>query len=116
GLVRIDRHTGKSTRLPLNYVFSITSHPRLGILAGGHSGLTGVDHKGGVATYNAVTHEIGSIFAVITDHQGRVWCASEGQGLLQFLDSTRTFKKYTTADGLPSDLVYSILEDRQGKL
>lgn len=116
GLVRIDKRTGRTENLPVPYVFSLIRHPQLGILAGGHAGLSIVSPDGRITRYGAAEHEIGSIFCVMTDRKGRIWCASEGQGLLQFNEQTGTFKKYTVANGLPSDLVYAILEDRLGKL
>lgn len=48
------------------------------------------------------------------DRHHALWFTSEGGGLIR-LDSSRThFRRYTKADGLPTDYTYRILEDRAG--
>ena len=50
------------------------------------------------------------------DRNHTLWFTSEGGGLIR-LDSSRTgFRRYTKADGLPTDYTYRILEDRTGHL
>lgn len=45
-----------------------------------------------------------------------VWLATYGGGLKRLQVSTKTFKSYRRAQGLPSDTVYSIRQDKSGKL
>jgi diguanylate cyclase (GGDEF)-like protein len=53
--------------------------------------------------------------AVAEDSHGNLWLASEGQGLfLQAPDGSR--QQFTTAQGLPSDVVHSLLPDASGRL
>ncbi|MCS4305971.1 diguanylate cyclase (GGDEF)-like protein [Rheinheimera pacifica] len=53
--------------------------------------------------------------AVVQDQHGAFWLASEGQGLFrQAADGSRT--RYTQADGLPSDVIHSLLVDSNGLL
>ncbi|PKM19048.1 MAG: GGDEF domain-containing protein [Gammaproteobacteria bacterium HGW-Gammaproteobacteria-15] len=53
--------------------------------------------------------------AVVQDQQGAFWLASEGQGLFrQAPDGSRT--RYTQADGLPSNVIHSLLVDSRGHL
>ncbi|MFL5741924.1 MAG: two-component regulator propeller domain-containing protein [Flavisolibacter sp.] len=52
-------------------------------------------------------------------HEGRnknFWVGTDGGGLLLFNRSTGTFKRFTTAEGLPSNSILRILEDDQGNL
>lgn len=53
--------------------------------------------------------------AVTEDKQGALWLASEGQGLFRQLpDGSR--QQFTQSQGLPSDVVHSLLVDDQGRL
>ncbi|HEY0667909.1 MAG TPA: ATP-binding protein, partial [Sphingobacteriaceae bacterium] len=66
--------------------------------------------------FDPIKYKTGSIFSIRIDKKGRIWCASEGQGLMRFFEKEKTFKKYTMKDGLPSNIVYGILEDKRGHL
>lgn len=53
--------------------------------------------------------------AVAEDSHGGYWLASEGQGLFyQHTDGSR--RQYTTTDGLPSNVVHSVLVDTAGRV
>jgi signal transduction histidine kinase/DNA-binding response OmpR family regulator/ligand-binding sensor domain-containing protein len=86
------------------------------IITGGHNGLHILSNKNEIKNYDAVKYNIGSLFCVVEDDRQFLWLASEGQGLIKFDPRHDTFQKYTTADGLSSDLVYGIIPDRQGNL
>jgi len=51
-----------------------------------------------------------SVNKVFEDTNGRLWIATEN-GLCLFNKITRKFKRFTTADGLPSNIIYAMLED-----
>jgi len=53
---------------------------------------------------------------VFEDSQGRIWIGTFGGGVSKYIDSNNTFKRYTTANGLPHDIVFSIEEDHYGNL
>ncbi|MFN3402708.1 MAG: two-component regulator propeller domain-containing protein [Cytophagaceae bacterium] len=58
-----------------------------------------------------------SVSDIFEDSQGNVWFASRVEGLARLLDfENRTFEKFTTKDGLPSNSIQSILEDDKGNL
>ena len=48
------------------------------------------------------------------DPEGSLWIGTWGQGLLRYHDET--FETYTTREGLPTDVIYQILEDDQQNL
>lgn len=48
-------------------------------------------------------------------HDGTFWICTRS-GLYRFDDSSKELKQYTTAHGLPNNVVYGILEDSYGKL
>jgi ligand-binding sensor domain-containing protein len=50
------------------------------------------------------------------DRVGRLWVGTFGGGLNLFDPADRSFTVYGEADGLPSNTVYAILEDDQGRL
>lgn len=52
---------------------------------------------------------------IFEDSYNHLWFATEG-GLCRFDRSTHTFKRYTTANGLPSNFILSIAEDGNGRL
>lgn len=50
------------------------------------------------------------------DRHGRLWVGTLGGGLNLFHPETETFTRYTTADGLPNDVVNGMEEDGRGGL
>jgi len=56
------------------------------------------------------------IFCLHEDRHGFFWLGTWGAGLLKFDRRTDSFTSYSTKDGLPSDAIYGILEDRMGRL
>jgi len=50
------------------------------------------------------------ITSIFQDKENNIWIATEN-GLNLFNKKTRTFKKYTTKEGFPSNVIYSILQD-----
>ncbi|RFT14798.1 MAG: DNA-binding response regulator, AraC family [Candidatus Saccharicenans subterraneus] len=57
-----------------------------------------------------------SIISVFIDSQGLVWAGTNGGGLNRLDPATLTFTRYNEAHGLPSSVIYSILEDDDGFL
>jgi len=86
------------------------------IITGGHNGIHILSHNNDIQNYEASKYNIGSIFCLVEDDNEFLWLASEGQGLIKFDLSNEIFKKYTTGDGLYSDLVYGVIPDLYGNL
>ena len=57
-----------------------------------------------------------SIFYLSEDHSGIIWVGTSGGGLIKFNPDSGHYKIYTTNDGLPNNVIYSILEDQDGNL
>lgn len=86
------------------------------IITGGHNGIHVISHKNEIKNYDASKYNIGSIFCLVEDDDQCLWLASEGQGLIKLDMANETVRKYTSPDGLLSDLVYGILPDTYGNL
>jgi signal transduction histidine kinase/ligand-binding sensor domain-containing protein len=52
--------------------------------------------------------------SIYSDRDGNVWVGTNGQGLIRF--KNRTVRMFTTADGLPSNIVMTVLVSSDGKL
>tara|TARA_B100000809_G_C15139536_1_gene532442 strand:+ start:3862 stop:8208 length:4347 start_codon:yes stop_codon:yes gene_type:complete len=59
--------------------------------------------------YNDVT-------SIYEDKEGIVWIGTNGGGVDSFHPKTKTINYYTTADGLPNNIVYSTINDLKGNL
>ena len=55
-----------------------------------------------------------TISSVYEDRQGEIWIAIFGDGLYRLNSAGQVIGHYSQRDGLPSDAVFSILEDSQG--
>ncbi|MBO6620972.1 MAG: hypothetical protein JJ892_03935 [Balneola sp.] len=64
---------------------------------------------------NTETRNPERIQVIYTDTKGRIWLGSYS-GLYQFDPSGYSYEAYTTTEGLPSDVVYGILEDAEQNL
>ncbi len=76
------------------------------------------DH-GNIRFGNKVKNKIVDEFAVyniLEDSDHTLWFATNGGGLIRLNKDRRTFKRFTTSDGLPSNVVFSILEDNSRRL
>ncbi|HLO39091.1 MAG TPA: two-component regulator propeller domain-containing protein, partial [Lacibacter sp.] len=57
-----------------------------------------------------------TVRAIHEDKQKNFWLGTQGSGLLLFDRQTGKFKSFTTAEGLPSNTILRILEDKRGDL
>jgi signal transduction histidine kinase/ligand-binding sensor domain-containing protein len=51
------------------------------------------------------------VYKIFEDSEHALWFATTGCGLIKLSPDRKSTKRYTTANGLPSNVVYSILED-----
>jgi ligand-binding sensor domain-containing protein/signal transduction histidine kinase len=57
-----------------------------------------------------------SIFCLFQDREGTLWIGTGGGGLDRYVPETNSFVHYTEKNGLPSNVIYGILEDDSGDL
>ncbi|MDR0765487.1 MAG: response regulator [Odoribacteraceae bacterium] len=56
------------------------------------------------------------VTCVMEDHRGDAWVGSSNHGLCRLSADGCSFSHYTTADGLPNNTVFGVLEDARGML
>ncbi len=57
-----------------------------------------------------------NVISIAEDTKGNLWFGTWGEGLNRFDRASNMFTRYTSADGLPNDIVFGILPDDQGNL
>ncbi|MBK9196129.1 MAG: hypothetical protein IPO17_14370 [Flavobacteriales bacterium] len=134
-LVHVDARTGdiirRYTPPPVfgsganEQIKSITHHPDGTIWMGTERGLHHLDPKTGVwKVYRHDDRDPGSLPSdlVLTtcldpaEPEHVLWVGTNGGGLARFDLRTRKFKRYTTKDGLPNNVIYGILSDARKNL
>ncbi|GAO42346.1 hybrid sensor histidine kinase/response regulator transcription factor [Flavihumibacter petaseus] len=114
------RYKGALAPLPSNYISGIIEDGQGNLWVGSTAGLTVFDrNKTDTVTYqhtdNKKSLSNNTVNSVLEDNQGRIWAGTrEGLNLLN--RQTGEFQRFSTADGLPDDLILDILEDNQGTL
>jgi signal transduction histidine kinase/ligand-binding sensor domain-containing protein len=130
GLNRFDRATssfarylhdpGDSGSLSHNTVRAIYQDRSGALWIGTPQGLNRLDQATGTfIRYQADPQDPNSlssddILAIYQDRAGTLWVGTFGGGLNRFDPETGTFGHYGAQDGLPSAIVYGILEERSG--
>lgn len=104
---------------------ALAEGPDGSLWAGGDSRLFEIEPNGKVNIYPIQQDEHIEIKCLHFSEPGQLWAGTSGKGLLKFNfrelndrgDSNPLYQqRYTTTDGLPNDVVYGILEDKQGNL
>lgn len=99
------------------YCFWLDNQNQL-YLGAGQSRVAAFDLKTQKFTPYRLNHHINNVDvrAVYQDRAGRLWFGTVGAGLYRFNPSDSSYHVYTQKDGLPSNIVYGILEDDTGIL
>jgi two-component sensor histidine kinase/ligand-binding sensor domain-containing protein len=137
GLDRFDKATEKFTRfqgndtdpetLSDNSIFALREDVSGALWVGTADGLNRMDRRSGTFTRYLNDPDdlrsIGgnSIRALFTDRKGSLWIGTDGAGLNRMIPgdgagAPTRFLRYRIRDGLPSDVVFGILEDALGRL
>ncbi|MCB0596781.1 MAG: hypothetical protein H6557_33310 [Lewinellaceae bacterium] len=58
----------------------------------------------------------GDIHHIHEDQAGDFWLATNGNGLIHWKRQEHTFRQYTRADGLSSNVLHAVYEDGYGNL
>lgn len=120
---RILHDPSDSTGLSDNFIRSITEDRAgmiwIGTYGGGleqydPSAKTFTHHRTDASNPTSLSNDY--VFCVHEDRTGVIWIGTWGGGLNRLDRSTGVFRNFTTREGLPSDAVYGILEDRRGRL
>ena len=128
GLERFDPGSKKFTRIEnllpnLTSVSSIQSDADNNLWVGTfRDGLYRIDAK--IQTVESYTFEkdrsgslsSNSVLGIHLDSKQRLWIATAGGGLNLYEPASNSFRAYTEREGLPNDVVYSIVEQPSGHL
>lgn len=127
GMVRYNPATDSFDQIPgMPRGFSVSN------LMEDHAGvLWGTCHQQGLLSYNPGTGKVQQFFcnpdnrnsigsntlnASLEDHTHNIWFACEGGGLTRLSPDRKTFTRFTTKDGLPSEFIFKIVEDNRQTL
>lgn len=80
---------------------------------GNYSSLISIDQKNGKINKIVIGNQIRYIHE---DKDKKLWVGTQEGGLLLFDRKTSKFKRFTTDDGLPSNTILRLLEDKEGNL
>jgi ligand-binding sensor domain-containing protein len=95
-------------------VLAIAVDPRGGLWLAEPAGPQFVDPKAGTATRHRLP--LGAPQAILLDSRGTVWIGTDSGGLYGLGPDGVVRRRYTVADGLPSDNISAVLEDESGNL
>lgn len=115
GLYRLNRKTDKFELFSKDLKNIITlAEDRNGNLWGGtFSDLLRIDP----GNKKHIIYHIGyAVRAILEDRRRNFWIATEGGGLLNFNPKTGSFQRFSEAEGLTSNSILSVLEDKEGSL
>ena len=54
------------------------------------------------------------VLSIYEDTHRQVWLTTQGGGFCRYCPETENFVRYTMREGLPNDVVYQIVEDKEG--
>ena len=133
GLNRLDRQSGRFTRyqsdpdnpdtISHNFVTCLceTSDDVLwiGTMGGGVNALDAarehfVHYRHDPRNSNSLSHD--AVFAIAEDYLFRLYIGTWGGGLDRYNRSSKQFTHFRQKDGLPNDVIYSIVQDDSGYL
>ncbi len=102
--------------LPQNTVESLAQTPDGYLWAGTELGLARYDGLRFTVFDTETTPQIGAneITALLADRDGSLWIGSNGGGITRYQHGV--FRRFTTHDGLTSDVIRALYQDAQGTL
>lgn len=65
---------------------------------------------------DSTTLSSNSVNNILIDAEQNLWAGTEGEGVCKLNPDKKTFSRYTTRNGLPSDYIFKILQDNSGKM
>ncbi|RNL56547.1 ligand-binding sensor domain-containing protein [Pedobacter jejuensis] len=73
-----------------------------------------IQYKNNPKNNNSLSHN--TVNGIYEDSKQNIWVSTDGGGLNLFDAKNETFKHITVKDGLPSNFLFKIMEDEEGKL
>ncbi|WP_295768910.1 sensor histidine kinase [uncultured Mucilaginibacter sp.] len=64
----------------------------------------------GTKINNKYINEV-AVHYIMQDSNGNMWFATEGAGLIKLSPDLKTFKRFTTTQGMPTNVIFCMLED-----
>lgn len=107
--------------LPSNYITSILQDKKGNLWVGSSGGIaifeknkaTPVFYQDTTGDKNNLSNN--NVICISEDSKGRIWVGTR-EGLNLFNEQTKEFQTFTTADGLPDNMILNILEDNHQTL
>ncbi len=84
--------------------------------SGGGLNLYDKDKDSFITIENDILKRNEDILHIYESHNKTLWLGTSGNGLISYNHQQNKSKQYSTAEGLPSRKIYSILEDDNGKI
>jgi signal transduction histidine kinase/ligand-binding sensor domain-containing protein/DNA-binding response OmpR family regulator len=107
---------GAQSLLPSNYISAILQDSKDNLWVGTVGGIAVFEKNKSTPVLYQQTNNKNSlsnnnVICITEDNRGRIWVGTR-EGLNLFNEQTKEFQVFTTADGLPDNLVLNILEDQ----
>ena len=111
---------GAPVSLPSNYISAILKDKKGNLWIGTTNGVAVFEKNKTTPTIyrhlNAANSlSSNNVISLLEDSKGRIWIGT-GNGLNLFNEGTKSFKVFTTDDGLPDNIIVGILEDKHQTL
>ncbi len=122
-LVMLEKNTLRRKTFPICKILSIEYVPHNNtLITATVNGFHVVDIASGQSTHYPILnshneqHASSYIITTLCNDDDTVWLATEGGGLLLYDLKSRTTRQYTTEDGLPSNDIYGLSYDTDGRM
>lgn len=123
GVLRFDKNLNYKKKYPVNVAFSITISPDGKVAAGTANGFYIIDPETDRVNHYASAEEqvhnntCAYIISMLFNSNGTVWLGTEGGGINVYDPATRNIlQEFKIEQGLPSNEVYSIQRDNDGRI
>ncbi|WP_370722019.1 hybrid sensor histidine kinase/response regulator transcription factor [Fibrella aquatica] len=113
-----NRNTSLSSNAAIELLVDSQQQLWVGTVWGLNRKITGQDafvrylHKPGDSTSLSSDH----VVCLLEDRKHQLWVGTRENGLNLLLPNQRSFRRFTTSNGLPSNTVFGIQEDQRGRL
>jgi ligand-binding sensor domain-containing protein/putative methionine-R-sulfoxide reductase with GAF domain len=120
-IVKLTRDTSIARAVASNYVYEIVESSSGSLWVGSNGGIFALDPVtgkiSGFASHPQLKQlENKRVYKIYEDRQQRLWIGTAFHGLFVFDNKKGTLVQYTTAEGLPSNTINSIAEDKTGNI